>query len=193
MKRFWILSLALVLLLSALFASTVMAQEDGSIRGAVYEDVNGDGKCINTGVPGEGPVKDVNLEFVNTGGDWKVNLYTGENGTFGLVAAGFGYWRVTAQPNSDWYVTSQNPVYASIDSDKTVALDVNFCVSRGLYYPITAVYPLYPTYTTLPAVLPESGAPASAAGGAGTAVFAFVGLGFLVLGLGLEWQRRRSA
>jgi len=190
MKKYWTIGLALGLLL-ALFVGAVSAQENGSIRGAVYQDVNGDGKCVNTGVPGEGPVKDVNLEFMNTGGDWKVNLYSGENGTFGLVAAGFGYWRVTAQPNSDWFVTSQNPVYVAIDQDKTVALDVNFCVSRGLYYPIVPIYPIYPVQP--PAVLPESGAAASAAGGWGTAVFALAGLSFIGIGLGLEWQRRRQA
>lgn len=190
MKKYWTISLALVVLL-ALFAGAVSAQENGSIRGAVYQDVNGDGKCVNTGVPGEGPVKDVNLEFVNTGGDWTVKLYSGENGTYGLVAAGFGYWRVTAQPNSDWFVTSQNPVFVAIDEDKTVALDVNFCVSRGLYYPIAPIYPIYPVYP--PAVLPESGAPANVSGGLGTAVFALAGLGFIVVGVGLEWKRRRRA
>ncbi|MCA9874499.1 MAG: hypothetical protein KC441_12610 [Anaerolineales bacterium] len=191
MKKYWTIGLALVLLL-ALIVSAASAQENGSIRGAVYQDVNGDGKCVDTGVAGEGPVKDVNLEFVNTGGDWTVNLYSGENGTFGLVAAGFGYWRVTAQPNSEWYVTSQNPVYVAIDEDKPLAVDVVFCVSRGLYYPIVPVYPVYPVQP-LPAVLPESGAAASTTGGWGTAIFAFVGLSFLAVGAGLEWQRRRRA
>lgn len=191
MKKVWTISLALVVLL-ALFVGAVSAQENGSIRGAVYEDVNGDGKCVNTGVAGENPVANVNLEFTNTGGDWKVNLYSGSNGTFGLVAAGFGYWRVTAQPNSDWFVTSQNPVVVAIDTDKTVAQDVNFCVSRGLYNPMLPVQPIPPIYIP-PVVLPESGAPANAAGGMGTAVFALVALGLMTAGIGLEWQRRRNA
>jgi hypothetical protein len=192
MKKVWTIGLAFVLLL-ALFVNAVSAQDNGSVRGAVYEDVNGDGKCVNTGVTGEKPVANVNLEFLNTGGDWKVTLYTGENGTFGLVAAGFGYWRVTAQPNSEWYVTSQNPVYVAIDSDKPLAQDVNFCVSR-LYSPITPIFPVFPVYPVYPApVLPESGAANSGLGSWGTAVFALAGLSLIVVGLGLEWQRRRQA
>lgn len=187
MKKYWTIGLALLALL-ALFVGAVNAQENGSIRGAVYQDVNGDGQCVNTGVPGEVPVKDVNLEFANTGGDWKVNLYTGENGTYGLVAAQFGYWRVTAQPNSDWFVTSQNPVIVAIDTDKPVALNVNFCVTQGVVYPIFPIFPVIP-----PAVLPESGAAAGESGAWGTAVFALAGVGFITIGAGLEWQRRRRS
>ena len=191
MKKVWTIGVALLLFL-VIGVSMVSAQENGSVRGSVYQDVNGDGKCVNTGVSGEVPVAGVNLEFMNTGNDWKVTLYSGDNGTYGLVAAGFGYWRVTAQPNSEWYVTSTNPVYAAIDKDKPLALNVDFCVAR-LYSPIIPVYPIYPGLP-LPPVLPESGAAANSGSGAmGTAVFAFIGLGLVAAGIGLEWQRRRTA
>jgi hypothetical protein len=188
MKKVLVVSMVLLLAL-ALMVSVVGAQssEQGSIRGAVYQDVNGDGKCVNTGVAGEGPVANVNLEFVNSDGAYTIHLHSGENGTYGLVAAGFGYWRVTAQPSSEWVVTSQNPVYAAIDRDKPLVLDVNFCVAKGLYYPIVPVFPVHPIQP-LPAVLPESGAPAG--GNMGTAVFALFALGLIGTGLGLEWRRR---
>lgn len=188
MKKVVVVALVLVLMM-ALMVNAVGAQSDnlGSIRGAVYQDVNGDGKCVNTGVAGEVPVPNVNLEFVNSG-KYTINLHSGDNGTYGLVAAGFGYWRVTAMPSSEWVVTSQNGVYVAIDKDKPLALDVNFCVAKGLYYPIVPIFPVYPVQP-LPAVLPESGAPATN-GGVGTAVFALVALGLITTGLGLEWRRR---
>ncbi len=190
MKKFVVVSVVLVLMM-ALMAQVVGAQSDehGSIRGAVYQDVNGDGKCVNTGVAGEGPVANVNLEFVNSDGKYTINLHSGDNGTYGLVAAGFGYWRVTAQPSSEWVVTSQNPVYAAIDQDKPLVLDVNFCVAKGLYYPVVPVFPVHPVQP-LPAVLPESGAAAQNSSGWGTAVFALVALGLIASGVGLEWRRR---
>jgi hypothetical protein len=187
MKKVWLVGLVLALLL-ALSVGVASAQDNGSIRGAVYQDVNGDGRCVNTGVPGEVPVAGVDLEFVNTGGDYKLNLYTGDNGTYGLVAAGFGYWRVTAMPASGWVVTSQNPVITVIDHDKPLALDVNFCVFRGYVVP---GFPTFHPVQTLPAVLPVSGAPAEPGnGGMITAVIALVGLSLVGAGVGLEVRRR---
>jgi hypothetical protein len=187
MKKLWLISLILALLL-IFSAGVVSAQEHGSIRGAVYQDVNGDGRCVNTGVPGEGPLSGVDLEFKNTGGDYSVTLYSGENGTYGLVAAGYGYWQVTAKPGSEWIVTSQNPVVTVIDRDKPLALNVNFCVFRGFSQPGFFTY--YPMQT-LPAVLPASGAPAqNGAQGLATAVVALLGLSLVVAGIGLEYRRR---
>lgn len=186
MKKVWLVGLTLALLL-AFSAAGVGAQESGSIRGAVYQDINGDGQCVNTGVPGEVPIAGVDLEFVNTGGEYKLNLYSGDNGTYGLVAASFGYWRVTAMPSSGWIVTSQNPVVVVIDHDKPLALDVNFCVFQGYAMPNFPV--LYPVQTW-PAVLPESGAAAESGGGWTTAVVALFGLSLVVAGVGLEYRRR---
>ena len=188
MKKIGLIGLALALLLT-FSVGAASAQDNGSIRGAVYQDVNGDGRCINTGVPGEGPVAGVDLEFTNTGGDYSVTLYTGENGTYGLVAASYGYWRVTAKPSSEWIVTSQNPVVVAVDGDKPLALDVNFCVFRGFFHPI---YPVWQHGQTLPAVLPESGAPAGQSGGGATAVIALLALTFIAAGVGLEYRRRTA-
>lgn len=102
----------------------------GTIRGVVYLDVNGDGRCVNTNVPGELPVPNIDLTFTTLTGDQKAALYTGSNGTYGLPTAGQGTWVVTAVPNPAlWKVTSQNPVQVIVSPGTgLVQLNVNFCV-----------------------------------------------------------------
>jgi len=199
MKKAITISLTLVLLLAVMVgAVSAYGNGRGTIRGAVYQDVNGDGKCVNTGVAGEESVAGVSIEFVSSDGNHTIHLYTGENGTYGLADAGFSNWKVTATPNSDWVVTSLNPQYANINFDEPEALDVNFCVAKVGYWtgPVQPIYPIQPIYPggQLPpsVVLPESGAPA-ASNNAGllTAVVALGGLSFIMLGLGLEVKRRR--
>lgn len=174
-----------VLLLSAIFmlvVGTVQAQTDerGSISGAVYKDVNGDGRCIDTGVTGEVPVEGVTIEFVSSDEATVVTLTTADNGTYGLAAAGQSYWRVTAKPDSTKYiVTSENPLYAPVFPENgLVQTGFNFCVSEGSNAVI---------------ILPESGAAASTAGGSWilwvTAVF---GLTLIGTGVALEWKRRTT-
>ncbi len=75
-------------------AVSVQAQDDDyrTIRGGVYEDVNGDGRCVNTGVEGEGPVAGIDILFVSSDRETTVTLYTGDNGTYGLAGAGESIW-----------------------------------------------------------------------------------------------------
>lgn len=200
MKKTITISLILMLLL-AVTVSVASAYGDGrgTIRGAVYQDVNGDGLCVNTGVAGEEAVAGVSLEFVSSDGNHTIHLYTGENGTYGLSDAGFSNWRVTATPSSDWVVTSVNPLYANINYGSEEALDVNFCVAKVGYWtgPVQPVYPVQPIYPggQVPpsVVLPESGAPAVASNYTAllTAVVALGGLAFIMFGVGLEVKRRR--
>lgn len=196
MKKIITINVALVLLL-VMVVGAVSAYDDehGTIRGAIYQDVNGDGHCVNTGVAGEEPLAGITLEFVSSDGQHIVHLYTGENGTYGLANAGLSNWKVTAQPNSEWVVTSTNPQYALIDSNNQEALDVNFCVAKvGYWYgPVQPVQPIYPGGQVPPSVvLPESGASAVNHNiGLLTAVAALGGSIFIMLGLGLEVKRRR--
>jgi hypothetical protein len=203
MKKAITISLTLVLLLTVMVgAVSAYGEGRGTIRGAVYRDVNGDGQCVNTGVEGEEPVAGVSIEFVSSDGNHTIHLYTGENGTYGLADAGFSNWRVTATPSSDWVVTSQNPLYANINFDEEEALDINFCVAEVGYWtgPVNPIYPGQPLYPVNPiypggqpasVVLPESGAPASINSAGLLAVMALGGFGFVLLGLGLELKRRR--
>lgn len=196
MKKIITLSVTVgLLLLLMVGAASAYDDEHGTIRGAVYQDVNGDGRCVNTGVAGEEPVAGVVLEFVSSDEQHTVHLYTGENGTYGLASAGFSNWKVSAQPDAEWVVTSTNPQYALIDSNAPEALDVNFCVAKvGYWYgPVQPVRPIYPGGQAPPSVvLPESGAPTVNHNiGWLTAVVALGGLSFIMAGLGLELKRRQ--
>lgn len=169
-----------VLLLSTIFllaVGTVQAQDSGSISGAVYLDVNGDGRCFNTGVTGEVPVQGVTIEFVSSDEATVVTLTTASDGTYGLAAAGQSYWRVTAKPDATKYVvTSQNPLYAPVYPENGLAqTGYNFCVSQG---------------TNAVIILPESGAAASSS--VAVWVTAVLGLSLIGVGIVLEAKRQQS-
>lgn len=98
---------------------------DGSIRGTLYEDTNADGKCgagdpILAGIP---------IQFVSDDARTTLYLQSGENGTYGLVAAGYGTWQVTADPPAPWVVTSDKTIRTFIGSEQKLALNINFCLS----------------------------------------------------------------
>lgn len=173
----------IALMATVLFFFTAVAyaqQEKGSIRGAVYQDVNGDGRCVETGIPGEGPVEGITIEFTSSDGETVLTLQSGSDGTYGLVAAGQSYWQVTAKPDpAEWIVTSTNPLYAPVFPENgLVQTGYNFCVGKGANAII---------------VLPESGA----AAGQHTnnlllAAAALLGISVFALGAGMEVARRRS-
>lgn len=177
MKKWMLLGTAVVALLMAT-VWTVAAQSDerGSIRGAVFEDVNGDGVCVNSGVAGEVAVAGVPLEFVSSDEATVVNLETGDDGTFGLVAAGQSVWRVTVKPNAaEWTVTSENPLYVPVfPSDGLIKTGINFCVAKG---------------GNAVVILPESGAAATSGF---IPLVGMVGASLLSAGAFLELRRRRA-
>ena len=149
--------------------TTAGPQNDGSIRGTLYEDANGDGKCgsgdpILTGIP---------IQFVSNDGQTTVYLQSGADGTYGLVGAGYGTWQVSADPPAPWVVTSAKTVQAFVGSEQKVALNINFCLAN-----IENI--------RRSVVLPVSG---TAASNAPFFIAAVVGLGLLFVGLGL---RRRA-
>ena len=181
---------SLMLLLTAallLLVGTAQAQtsDTGYITGAVYLDVNGDGRCIDTGVTGEVPVEGVTIEFVSSDEATVVTLTTAKDGTYGLADAGESYWRVTAKPDATKYVvTSENPRYAPVYPDTgMVQTGNNFCVSDGttIVGGVNAVI-----------ILPESGAAATQNNHAVVWVTAVFGLALIGLGLTLEIKRRTS-
>ncbi|MCA9979933.1 MAG: hypothetical protein KDD89_03855, partial [Anaerolineales bacterium] len=104
-RIYLILGVALVLLLATTAVVSAQEKNIGSIRGTVYLDRNADGVCgadqgdpIQAGVP---------IEFVSNDGGFTTYLQSGDNGTYGLVAAGLGTWQVSARPNAnDFIVTS---------------------------------------------------------------------------------------
>ena len=170
-------SLRVSLLLAFLLALTVgilQAQEDhGFIQGRVYKDVNGDGQCVGTGIEGEEPIPNVNIQFTNSDGDLTITHYSGPEGIFGLVRAGFSWWEVKVLPPTGWYVTSEPAIFVPVFEDSLSHDDVNFCLSEGS--PARVV-----------ALLPESGA----ANNSGLTITAVFGLILLLTGAGLEIRRR---
>lgn len=156
----------------------------GTVRGFVYTDVNGDGKCVNTGVVGEEAVMGIPVEFVSSDKKHVLMNTSGENGAYELAGAGQSYWQVTAKPDSEWVVTSVNPQSALVAADSLVAADVNFCVAKAG----TAVYPIAAPISAGASeeyFLPESGAAAAAP--SPTLALVLIGLVFIATGLGWRW------
>jgi hypothetical protein len=171
----------------------------GSIQGHVYLDANGDGVCVNSGVEGEIAVEGVAMQFVSSDEQTIITVTSGEDGGFGLFAAGQSNWRVTAQPETGWVVTSENPLYVPVYSETLGHTGVDFCVAQGTV--ANGVVVLNSGQTVLiggevvtgAILLPE-------AGEARTDMTDFVLWGTAVLGLILfgfgayfEYGRRRSA
>ena len=179
MKKVLSTTVFIVLILALAFGVAQAQENRGTIQGVVYQDVNGDGVCVDTGVQGEGPVENVDVEFVSSDEETIIILYTDIHGKYGLYAAGQSYWRVTAKANADWVVTSENPLYAPLDNDNRAVTDVNFCVQKANAI-ITG---------SAAVILPESGAAHNNL----TTIALFTGLAFTLAGLALEWRRRQQA
>jgi hypothetical protein len=145
----------------------------GSIQGMVYEDVTGDGRCINTGVEGEGPVEGIPVEFVSSDEQTVITLTSGPDGQFGLFAAGASYWTIRARPGADWVVTSEATLSAPISADNLSVTGINFCIRQAAVAQV---------------ILPASGA----AQPLPLVWLALVGLLFIGLGLMRYWQEQRS-
>ncbi len=149
-----------------------LAQGSGtkSIRGMVREDKDGDGKCDDGAI-----VPNVPIEFTSNDGQWTHVLYTGSDGTYGLVSVGYGTWKVEAKPPAEWVVTSAKTLNPVISEAQHVALNVNFCVRK--------TGAVAGGGTT---VLPQSGAAAPA----GILISVATGVMFVAVGLVLEGRRR---
>lgn len=142
---------------------------NGSIRGTVYQDTNQNGQCGS----GDPVVADIPIQFVSNDGETVLFLQSGSDGTFGLVAAGYGTWQVSAQPPAPWRVTSTTPQPAFLDNDNRVVQGVDFCVTN------TAV-----TATSSLVLLPTAGAQAN------NAIFIWATLtGALLILAGLALKR----
>lgn len=147
-------------------------QQRGSIQGLVYEDVNGDGACVGTGVVGENPVAGVTIRFVSSDEKTVINLTSGPNGAFGLFAAGQSYWAVSAVPGPDWVVTSAATQYAPVYENSLSISGVNFCLQQA---------------SAARVLLPASG------GAFSTAMVSVLGMvGVLLIAAGLRLQQRQK-
>lgn len=165
--------LMVLILIGVIFPAAVNAQANGTIRGTVYGDTNKDGFCASADEP---PLPGVPVEFVfqQDGTAW--TFTSGPDGRYGLTAAQFGTWTVTAKPPTGFYVSSGNPVMVTISESQPEVDGVDFCVAT--------------VASTGPITLPGSGSiigpPIYAAIGAA------IGALLVLIGAGVEIRRRRS-
>ncbi len=158
---------------------TSQGERKGSIQGAVYEDTNGDGNCVNTGVEGEGPVEGVTLQFVSSDAATIIDLTSGPEGFYGLFAAGQSYWGVTALPGSEWVVSSEPTIYVPVyEADGLNHTDINFCVRKA-------------TAADQITLLPEAGGARTNSSSGIFMVATLMGLLLIVGGLGLYWRENQ--
>jgi len=164
-KRTWLIILLLVLSL-AIGVAAVQAQTNGAIRGTIYQDTNSDGVCG----AGDPIIASVPVEFAPDGGQ-TITLVSGIDGTYGLVAATLGTWRVTAVAPSGYTTTSEPTIVVVLNEENPVAEGINFCLAQSGATP------------TPPTTLPESGAavpPTLLAAAILGAVLLFAGIGLIV-------------
>jgi hypothetical protein len=156
--------------------STLMFQTEvrGSISGAVYEDRNADGVCVGTGEPA---LAGINIQFASDDGSSTVDLQSGPDGTYGLVAAGLGTWTVTGVPLTGFSVSSTNPQVVHLSAELPDATGVDFCIIKGSGSGGGLV------------VLPESGASIAPP----LWIAALAGISLVAAGAALEIRRRRSS
>lgn len=176
MRQKVIVSLLVVLLLTMVASlSIVFAQTtSGVIRGTVNKDLDANGVCVGTGEPGQSGIP---VELVTADGSTLV-LNTGDDGTYGLVAAGLGTWQVTVKPATGWHVTSDQTRQVTISTNNPEANNVDFCVAQ-----VTAS-----TEASGAAVLPASGALISPF----LLIVGVTGLVFLAAGAVLLLKGRRA-
>jgi hypothetical protein len=167
-KRVWITLLVVLLLLVG--ATAVQAQENGAIRGTLYNDANADGVCGE----GDETISGVPVEFTHSGG-YNVTLTSGTDGTYGLAGVTVGSWTVEVQPLTGWRATSESPLSVNLSAEFNSAGDINFCLAEGT--------------STTPTTLPASGAIVPPT----LLIAAVAGVLSLVAGLALILRERRAA
>lgn len=177
MRKKLFISLLVVLLFTMVAGLSIVSAQttSGAIRGTVYKDLDANGVCVGTGEPVQSGIP---VEFVSADGNALV-LDSGDDGTYGLVAAGLGTWRVTVKPGSGWLVTSEQTRQVTIGTDNPEANNVDFCVAQ-----VTAS-----TETAGAVVLPASGASISPF----LLIVAVTGLVFLTTGAVLLLKGHRAA
>lgn len=147
-KRFWITLLVVVLLLVTGVTVVQAQQQNGSIRGTIYNDTNADGVCGAAGTT-DATISGVPIQFTHQNGH-TVTLTSGNDGTYGLAGVSVGTWSVEVQPLQGWRTTSLSPIVVTLTAENNSVGNVNFCLAQTT----ATATPVPPT------TLPESGATA---------------------------------
>jgi hypothetical protein len=103
-------------------------ESGGSIRGLVFEDVNGNGQR-DADEPGMAGVQVI----ISSPGDWQTTLVTSDDGTFAVVGLTRAYYSAKIVPPTG-YVVSGPTRYEGIDIGYTgrLALNVNFSLTSAV-------------------------------------------------------------
>jgi hypothetical protein len=152
MKRI-ITVLALLVLFVGLTAVTHQAQAQSDeglvyISGLVYEDTNGDGRCLDTG---ESPLADMPIVLSPVNSDDTFYHRSGADGRYQADGLRWGSWEVTLAPSSGYVVTSDNPLNVFVHNTEAGKDSVNFCVSKS--DAVTVLLPVSGSQSPMPLVL----------------------------------------
>ncbi len=148
-KIIGILSISVTLLAISSIPFLAHAQDQqGSINGTVYRDINENGNCTGEAEPVVSA--NIPLELVQDDIGQLIRITTAADGTYFYSTDTLGLWRVTIVPGQGWRVTSQQTLEIVLTEDNPDANAVDFCI-------VEIEQPTNEDVTTLP----ESGAPVS--------------------------------
>ncbi len=99
---------------------------DGSLRGAVFDDANRNGRwdADEAALPG--------IPVTVYSPSWESSGYTGDDGTYGVVALAASWWGVRIVVPDGWQATTPTDRWGYLITDQgTVYFGVNFGLARG--------------------------------------------------------------
>lgn len=161
MKKYaWIIPVTVMALIVGTL--NVLAQGNrGNISGRVYNDLDGNGVCVDTGEPGVG---DIPVLSLSTQGN-QMAVTTLSDGNYQLTTVAFGTWTVRVQPGANWRVTSQREYQVVVNEENRETTGIDFCITQQQSVP------------------PDGGAPIAQP----LAIAALVGFGLLTAGAIVLW------
>ena len=144
----------------------VFAQDDrGNISGRVYNDLDGNGVCADTGEPGVGDIPVLSLSDQGN----QMAVTTLSDGNYQLTTVAFGTWTVRVEPEDSWRVTSSREHQVVVNEENRETTGIDFCITQQQTVP------------------PDGGAPFAQP----VAIVALAGFGLLTAGFIVLWLGKR--
>lgn len=134
MKKLIFITILTASLFSLISVLSAQESEPGSIRGAVFQDTNGDGLCQDsTPLPGIS----IDLELLGTG--TRVRVFSDAGGKYSVQSAAQGTWRLNAfSANRRWGAVSANPLQLKVTPETGIhRTGANFCMGFGANIPVS--------------------------------------------------------
>ena len=126
MKKYaWIIAVMVMAL--TVGTMNVFAQDDrGNISGRVYNDLDGNGVCADTGEPGVG---DFVIQASSIEGN-EMAVTTQSDGNYQLTTVTFGTWTVRVVPGESWRVTSSREHQVVVNAENRETTGIDFCITQ---------------------------------------------------------------